>query len=228
MPLPRRCATGFMYTLPWTVPGPIGTIMGLGFQPLAFVMLALILVVDFVLYYPFFRAYDAQKCAEEAEISQEELAAKNAETLRIINEKIRAHELEKSYLCITVGRPKQPEGKIEGFLLKNEAKKEVRFFHKPVPGGKTAVRAARHPDRDRVAVRIVGRVGSAAAALGNPTKLGVFLDISRVFRYDSELPNFKETGSPLNREKRRHFSGPHRKTGGKRPYEMGEDTCPKS
>ena len=67
------------------------------------------------------------------------IAAKNAETLRIINEKIRAHELEKSYLCITVGRPKQPEGKIEGFLLKNEAKKEVRFFRKPVSGGKTAV-----------------------------------------------------------------------------------------
>ena len=67
------------------------------------------------------------------------IAAKNAETLRIINEKIRAHELEKSYLCITVGRPKRPEGKIEGFLLKDEAKKEVRFFHKPVSGGKTAV-----------------------------------------------------------------------------------------
>ena len=67
------------------------------------------------------------------------IAAKNAEALRIINEKIRAHELEKSYLCITVGRPKRPEGKIEGFLLKDEKKKEVRFFHKPVPGGKTAV-----------------------------------------------------------------------------------------
>ena len=67
------------------------------------------------------------------------IAAKNAEALRIINEKIRAHELEKSYLCITVGRPKRPEGKIEGFLLKDEAKKEVRFFHKPVPGGKTAI-----------------------------------------------------------------------------------------
>ena len=67
------------------------------------------------------------------------IAAKNAEALRIINEKIRAHELEKSYLCITVGRPKRPEGKIEGFLLKDEAKKEVLFFHKPVPGGKTAV-----------------------------------------------------------------------------------------
>ena len=67
------------------------------------------------------------------------IAAKNAEALRIINEKIRAHELEKFYLCITVGRPKRPEGQIEGFLLKDEKKKEVRFFHKPVPGGKTAV-----------------------------------------------------------------------------------------
>ena len=77
---------GFMYTLPWTVPGPIGTVMGLGFQPLAFVMLAIILVVDFALYYPFFRAYDAQKCAEEAEISQEELAAKNAEKAAKLND----------------------------------------------------------------------------------------------------------------------------------------------
>lgn len=49
-------------------------------------MLALILVVDFVLYYPFFRAYDAQKCAEEAEISQEELTAKNAEKAAKLND----------------------------------------------------------------------------------------------------------------------------------------------
>lgn len=60
--------------------------MGLGFQPLAFVMLAIILVVDFALYYPFFRAYDAQKCAEEAEISQEELDAKNAEKAAKLND----------------------------------------------------------------------------------------------------------------------------------------------
>ena len=50
------------------------------------------------------------------------IAAKNAETLRIINEKIKNHEVEKSYLCITVGRPKPVEGKIAGFLLKDEAK----------------------------------------------------------------------------------------------------------
>lgn len=67
------------------------------------------------------------------------IAAKNAETLRIINEKIRTHEVEKSYLCITVGHPKPASGKIEGFLLKDEAKKQVSFYHRPVPGGKTAV-----------------------------------------------------------------------------------------
>ena len=67
------------------------------------------------------------------------IAAKNAETLRVINEKIRDHELDKSYLCVTVGHPRPAEGKIEGFLLKDEAKKLVSFYHKPVPGGKTAV-----------------------------------------------------------------------------------------
>ncbi|MCI2056871.1 MAG: RluA family pseudouridine synthase [Oscillibacter sp.] len=67
------------------------------------------------------------------------IAAKNAETLRIINEKIRSHELRKSYLCIAVGRPNPPDGKIEGFLLKDEVKKQVAFYHHPIPGGKTAV-----------------------------------------------------------------------------------------
>lgn len=67
------------------------------------------------------------------------IAAKNAETLRILNEKIKAHELEKSYLCVTVGRPRPAEGRIEGFLLKDEAKKQVSFHRRPVPGGKTAV-----------------------------------------------------------------------------------------
>jgi len=38
-----------------------------------------------------------------------------------------------------VGRPKPAEGRIEGFLLKNEAKKQVSFYRRPVPGGKTAV-----------------------------------------------------------------------------------------
>ena len=67
------------------------------------------------------------------------IAAKNAETLRIINEKIRDREIDKRYLCITVGAPKPAEGKIECFLLKDEKKKQVAVYHRPVPGGKTAL-----------------------------------------------------------------------------------------
>lgn len=67
------------------------------------------------------------------------IAAKNAETLRILNEKIRAHEVEKTYLCITAGRPNPPEGRIEGFLRKDEAKKLVTFYRRPIPGGRSAV-----------------------------------------------------------------------------------------
>ena len=56
------------------------------------------------------------------------IAAKNAETLRVINEKIRTHELRKAYLCVAVGRPRPAAGKIEGFLLKDEEKKQVAFY----------------------------------------------------------------------------------------------------
>ncbi len=67
------------------------------------------------------------------------IAAKNAETLRIINEKIRDREIDKRYLCITVGAPRPAEGKIECFLLKDEKKKQVSVYHRPVAGGKTAL-----------------------------------------------------------------------------------------
>ena len=67
------------------------------------------------------------------------IAAKNAETLRIINDKIRDHELTKRYLCITLGAPRPPAGEVENFLRKDEKKKQVFVFHKPVPGAKTAV-----------------------------------------------------------------------------------------
>ena len=67
------------------------------------------------------------------------IAAKNAESLRIINDKIRDREITKKYLCVTLGRMKPPAGKLECFLLKDEGKKLVRVYHRPVPGGKTAV-----------------------------------------------------------------------------------------
>ncbi|BFK80780.1 PTS lactose transporter subunit IIBC [Clostridium baratii] len=56
---------GFVYTLPWTTPAPIGLILGTGFATLSFVLAPLLLVVDFIMYYPFFKVYDAQLVEEE-------------------------------------------------------------------------------------------------------------------------------------------------------------------
>ena len=47
---------GFIYNLPWTTPGPLGLILGTGFATMAFVLAPLLLIVDFVIYYPFFKA----------------------------------------------------------------------------------------------------------------------------------------------------------------------------
>ena len=66
------------------------------------------------------------------------IAAKNAETLRIMNDKIRDREIEKYYLAAVLGRMNPPQGKLEGFLLKDEAKKMVSVYHRPIPGGKSA------------------------------------------------------------------------------------------
>ena len=66
------------------------------------------------------------------------IAAKNAETLRILNQKIKDRELSKYYLAIIHGKMNPPQGRLEGFILKDEAKKQVKVFDHPVPGGKTA------------------------------------------------------------------------------------------
>ena len=67
------------------------------------------------------------------------IAAKNAEALRILNDKIRGREIEKSYLCVVCGRPKPAEGRLEGYLFKDAVKNQVYVTKKPQPGAKTAV-----------------------------------------------------------------------------------------
>ena len=66
------------------------------------------------------------------------MAAKNAETLRILNQKIRDREIAQFYLAIVHGRMKPSQGKLEGFLLKDEDRAQVKVFSRPVPGGKSA------------------------------------------------------------------------------------------
>ncbi len=66
------------------------------------------------------------------------IAAKNAATLRVLNDKIKDRELEKKYLCVVKGTPKTPNGILEHFILKNEKTNTVETLSKPVPGAKTA------------------------------------------------------------------------------------------
>ncbi|MGO5115530.1 RluA family pseudouridine synthase [Candidatus Avoscillospira sp. LCP25S3_F1] len=67
------------------------------------------------------------------------IAAKTAEALRILNQKIRDRELDKRYLCIVYGTPKPPEGKLEGYIFKDAAKNRVYVTKTSQPGAKTSV-----------------------------------------------------------------------------------------
>nr|WP_195854124.1 lactose-specific PTS transporter subunit EIIC [Aerococcus tenax] len=48
----------FSYFLPWTTPGPLGLVLGTGIDVLSIVLAVLLIVVDVLIYYPFFRVYD--------------------------------------------------------------------------------------------------------------------------------------------------------------------------
>ena len=67
------------------------------------------------------------------------IAAKNAEALRILNDKIRDREIEKYYLCAVQGRPRPPAGRLENYLFKDAKKNQVFVKNRPEPGAKTAV-----------------------------------------------------------------------------------------
>ena len=81
----------FMYILPWTTPAPLGIVLGCGITVLSILFAILVLVVDFVVYYPFFKVYDREKCAEEAEKEGVIEAEKEEEAVEVssdvVNEK---------------------------------------------------------------------------------------------------------------------------------------------
>ena len=67
------------------------------------------------------------------------IAAKTAEALRVLTAKVRDREITKKYLCAVLGRMTPPEGRLEFFLLKDEDKKQVTVYRRPVPGARSAV-----------------------------------------------------------------------------------------
>ena len=69
----------FTANLPWTTPAPLGLVLGTNFQVLSFILAALLIVVDVVIYYPFLKVYDEQILEEERSVkSNDELKEKVA------------------------------------------------------------------------------------------------------------------------------------------------------
>jgi PTS system lactose-specific IIC component len=70
---------GFLYILPWTTPGTIGLILGTGFAKMSFLLAPLLLILDAIVYYPFFKAYDdglvVKELANGGEIVEDEIVS---------------------------------------------------------------------------------------------------------------------------------------------------------
>lgn len=64
------------------------------------------------------------------------LAAKNADTLRIMNQKMKDRELHKYYLCVVHGKPSLQSAILEGYLVKDENKNRVFVYNSPRSGAK--------------------------------------------------------------------------------------------
>ena len=67
------------------------------------------------------------------------IAAKNAEALRVMNQKIRDREIEKYYLCVVKGSPKPSHQVLEAYHQKDEKTNTVKILDKHLEGYKEIV-----------------------------------------------------------------------------------------
>lgn len=67
------------------------------------------------------------------------IAAKNAEALRVMNEKIRNNEITKRYLCLVHGTPSPKKAMLRAFLRKDSAKNLVEVRDKEFKGSKEII-----------------------------------------------------------------------------------------
>lgn len=67
------------------------------------------------------------------------IAAKNAQALRILNQKVKDRELQKLYLCLVHGVPNPPAATLHDYLIKDSQRNQVRILKKQVPGSRTVI-----------------------------------------------------------------------------------------
>ena len=65
------------------------------------------------------------------------IAAKTAEALRVMNQKIKDREMDKRYLAIVEGTPRPREGSLKGYLFKDAKKNRVFVTDTPQTGAKS-------------------------------------------------------------------------------------------
>ena len=65
------------------------------------------------------------------------IAAKTAEALRVMNQKIKDRELDKRYLAVVEGIPRPPRGSLKGYLFKDAKKNRVFVTDTPQAGSKS-------------------------------------------------------------------------------------------
>ena len=76
------------------------------------------------------------------------IIAKTQEALKVMDAKIRTHEVEKYYLCAVHGRMKYPEGTLRHFLLKKPGQKKVTVLNRSEPGAKETITYYRAVDEN--------------------------------------------------------------------------------
>ena len=67
------------------------------------------------------------------------ICAKNAESLRILNQKVKDREMQKLYLCATVGIPQKKSDTLTAYHERNEATKTVKISSKKNAQNKTMI-----------------------------------------------------------------------------------------
>lgn len=133
---------GFIYNLPWTTPGPLGLIMGTGFAFQAIILMLVLLVVDFLVYFPFFKAYDNEllekERTQESEVVEEKLeAAEEQAVTAAAAEAMADTKTEKKILVLCANGATSA-------MLANAIKKGAK--QKDIPLDSTAMAYGQHKD----------------------------------------------------------------------------------